>query len=91
MRYSFDAGLLDLGRQRVVPFKELLEEMVALVAEDAAVLGCSAEIARLPDILTRGSSAHRQLQVYDRSSAAGATQDEALREVVNWLVAETAR
>lgn len=91
MRYSFDAGLLDLGRQRVVPFKELLEEMVVLVAEDAAVLGCSAEIARLPDILTRGTSAHRQLQVYDQATAAGATQDEALREVVNWLVAETAR
>jgi carboxylate-amine ligase len=91
MRYSYDAGLLDLGRQRVVPFAELLEEMVALVAEDAAVLGCSAEIARLPDILARGTSAHRQLQEYERAIAAGATQDEALRAVVNWLVMETAR
>ena len=91
MRYSYDAGLLDLGRQRVVPFAELLEEMVALVAEDAAVLGCSAEIARLPDILARGTSAHRQLQEHERAIAGGATQEEALRAVVNWLVDETAR
>jgi carboxylate-amine ligase len=91
MRYSYDAGLLDLGRQRVVPFAELLEEMVALVAEDAAVLGCSAEIARLPDILARGTSAHRQLQVYENAVAGGATQEDALRAVVNWLVMETAR
>jgi carboxylate-amine ligase len=91
MRYSYDAGLLDLGRQRVVPFAELLEEMVALVAEDAAVLGCNAEIARLPDILARGTSAHRQLQVYERAIADGASQDDALRAVVNWLVMETAR
>jgi carboxylate-amine ligase len=91
MRYSFDAGLLDLGQQRVVPFAELLEEMLALVAEDAAALGCSAEIARLPDIMARGTSAHRQVQVYDRAIADGAAPEEALQAVVNWLVAETAR
>jgi carboxylate-amine ligase len=55
------------------------------------VLGCSAEIARLPDILARGTSAHRQLQVYERAVADGASQEDALRAVVNWLVLETAR
>ena len=91
MRYSYDAGLLDLGQQRVVPFAELLEEMISLVAEDAAVLGCSAEIERLREIMARGTSAHRQTQVYDQAIGEGATPDEALRAVVNWLVAETAR
>jgi len=91
MRYSYDAGLLDLGRQSVVPFAELLEELLALVAEDAAVLGCSAEIARLPEIMARGTSAHRQLQVYDQAVQQGATVEEALGAVVNWLITETAR
>jgi carboxylate-amine ligase len=91
MRYSYDAGLLDLGRQRVVPFADLLEEMISLVAEDAAALGCSAEIARLPEILARGTSAHRQVQVYDQAIGEGATPEAALRAVVSWLVAETAR
>ena len=91
MRYSYDAGLLDLGRQRVVPFRELLEEMLEIVAEDAAALGCSAEVARIPEILARGTSAHRQLQVYEQALGEGATTEEALGAVVNWLVAETAR
>ena len=42
MRYSYDAGLLDLGQQRIVPFAELLEELIALVHEDAEALGCVA-------------------------------------------------
>jgi carboxylate-amine ligase len=91
MRYSYDAGLLDLGQQRIVPFAELLEELIALVREDAEVLGCVAEVERLREILARGTSAHRQRQVYDRAREAGASEAEALRAVVDWLVTETAR
>ena len=91
MRYSYDAGLLDLGRQSIVPYAELLEELIALVAEDAAALGCAAEIERLREILARGTSAHRQVAVYEQAIGRGATQDEALGEVVGWLVEETAR
>jgi carboxylate-amine ligase len=54
------------------------------------VLGCSAEIARLPEIMARGTSAHRQLQVYDQAVQQGATVEEALGAVVNWLITETA-
>ncbi len=91
MRYSFDAGLLDLGQQRIVPFAELLEELIALVREDAEALGCVAEIEHLREILVRGTSAHRQRQVYDHAIAGGASDGDALRAVVDWLVAETAR
>jgi carboxylate-amine ligase len=91
MRYSFDAGLLDLGQQRIVPFAELLEELISLVREDAEVLGCVAEIERLREILVRGTSAHRQRAVHERAKADGASDAEALRAVVDWLVAETAR
>jgi carboxylate-amine ligase len=66
------------------------QELIELVAEDADVLGCSAEIARLPEILARGTSSHRQLQVFEKALAAGASQHEALGAVVQWLVAETA-
>ena len=54
MRYSFDAGLLDLGQQRIVPFAELLEELIELVREDAEVLGCVAEVEGLREILRAG-------------------------------------
>jgi glutamate---cysteine ligase / carboxylate-amine ligase len=91
MRYSFDAGLLDLGQQRIVPFAELLEELIALVREDAEALGCTAEVERLREIASRGTSAHRQLRIYDEALSGGATPQEALGAVVTWLVEETAR
>jgi carboxylate-amine ligase len=91
MRYSVDAGLLDLGRQRVVPFAELIEEIVELVKEDAIELGCLDDVQRIRDILARGTSAHRQLRVYEESLRGGASSQQALEAVVDWLVEETAR
>jgi carboxylate-amine ligase len=91
MRYSYDAGLLDLGQQRIVPFAELLEELIVLVREDAEALGCTTEVERLREIVARGTSAHRQLRIYDQALADGATVQEALGTVVSWLIEETAR
>jgi len=90
MRYSFEKGLLDLGRRQIVPFADLLEELIALVHEDAQALDCVAEIEGLREIMRRGTSAHRQLEVYDRALARGADEAQALRKVVDWLVEETA-
>jgi carboxylate-amine ligase len=91
MRYAYDAGLLDLGRQRVVPFGELINEIIELVREDAAALGCTEEIEGLTEILARGTSAHRQLRTYEEAVRSGASEHEALVAVVDWLVEETAR
>ena len=91
MRYSCDAGLLDLGRQRIVPFAQLVEELIELLREDANELGCLPEIAGLREILGRGTSAHRQLRIFERALQSGADQQEAFSAVVDWLVAETAR
>jgi carboxylate-amine ligase len=90
MRYSYDAGLLDLGRQRIVPFAELVEEIIELLREDAVELGCLAEVEGLREILERGTSAHRQLRIYERALQSGADEQEAFEAVVDWLVAETA-
>ncbi|MFQ5982403.1 MAG: carboxylate-amine ligase, partial [Woeseiaceae bacterium] len=90
MRYSFDEGLIDLGKGRVVPFEELLEEQLALVAEDADALGCAEEVASVRHVLSRGTSAHRQLKAYELAQAAGSNEEECLAAVVDTLVADTA-
>lgn len=90
MRYSFDEGLIDLARGVVVPFDELLEEMLGLVAEDAAALGCTKEVAAVRDILSRGTSAHRQLRDFEQQQAAGKSVEESLKTVVDTLIAVTA-
>ena len=90
MRYSFDEGLLDLAKGRVVPFEELLNEMLSLVAEDAEALGCTDEINALHHILQRGTSAHRQLKTYELERAGGASDEDALKAVVERLIDDTA-
>lgn len=90
MRYSFDEKLLDLARGELVPFTQLADELIALVAEDAVALGCEREIGHVRTILRRGTSAHRQLRTYDEARSAGATPREALQAVVDFLIRETA-
>jgi carboxylate-amine ligase len=90
MRYSFDEGLIDLAKGQVVPFEDLLNELLCLVAEDAEALGCTEEINSLQHILQRGTSAHRQLRMYELERAAGASNEEALKSVVDKLINDTA-
>lgn len=88
-RHGSDEGLVDFGKGRIVPYPALLEEILSLVAEDAAMLDCVAEVEATRDILAGGTSAHRQVAVYEAARAAGADTREALSAVVDWLVRET--
>ncbi len=91
MRYGTDESLLDLARGKLVPIGELVEEMLVLTEQDAEALDCQAEVAHVREIVARGTSAHRQVDVYEWAMAAGATQEEALREVVRYLIEATAK
>ncbi len=90
MRYSFDEGLIDFGKGSIVPFEELLDEFIEISIEDAKILGCDKEVMATKNILKRGTSAHRQLKTYELSIAAGKNKDEALNDVVDMLINETA-
>jgi len=90
MRYSFDEGLIDLARGRVVSFAELVDELCSLIAEDAKALGCEREVKGVHDIIMRGTSAHRQLKDYELERASGASSEDALKSVVDTLISDTA-
>ncbi len=62
-RYGVRKGLIDFGRGEIVPMAELIDELLDVLGEDAAALGCEAEIARLREIVSTGTSADRQRQV----------------------------
>ncbi len=89
MRYSFDEGLIDLAKGVVVPFDDLVDEMLGLVAEDADALDCTAELASVRNILARGTSAHRQLKDYELEQAAGKSHEDSLKAVVDTLISDT--
>ena len=88
-RYGIDAGLIDFGRGTIVPFPDLLDEILDLVAPDADELGCTGELLQAREIVARGTSAHRQRQAYRTARAAGASPGAALRAVVDMLIAES--
>ena len=88
-RYGIDEGLVDFGKGRIVPYGDLLEEIIQLVTEDAEALACRREVESARDILKRGSSAHRQRAVFAAALARGADKKAALEAVVDALVAET--
>ena len=89
MRYSFDEGLIDFAKGSIIPFGQLLDEILELTYEDARELDCETEVASVRDILSRGTSAHRQLKVHELSLAAGKDQQSALRAVVDTLISDT--
>jgi carboxylate-amine ligase len=88
-RYGVGGTLFDFGKGELVPFAELVEELLVLLREDAEALGCAAEIAHARTILERGTSADRQVACFERLVAEGASREEALKGVVGHLIAET--
>jgi len=88
-RYGYDKGLVDFGKGTIVPYADLLEEIIAFVAPDAAHFGCEAEIAHARKIMARGTSAHLQIKAFEEAKAKGANESEALRAVVDMLINET--
>ena len=88
-RYGLDEGLIDFGTGAIVPYAELLEEIIELIRVDALALDCLAEVEHARTIVTGGTSAHRQIAVYRQALAGGADKMEAQRRVVDMLIEET--
>ncbi len=88
-RYGTRQGLIDFGCRAVVPFTELLDELIELLHGDAEALGCVAEIESARKILEYGNSAERQRRAYDVALAQRKSTDEALKAVVDLLIEDT--
>lgn len=88
-RYGVNDTLFDFGKGKLVPFAALIDELLDLIAEDAAVLGCEKEAKHALNIATGGTSADRQVLRYEELVGRGASKDEALKGVVDQLIEET--
>ncbi len=88
-RYGVEGQLVDFGKGLLVPFEDLVEELIEVVKPDAEAMGCLAEVEHIRTICRRGTSADRQLAVYAEAAAAGAEPPEALQAVVHALIEDT--
>jgi carboxylate-amine ligase len=88
-RHGIGGELADYGALSRKPFAALLEELIELARPEAERLGCLDEVLGARHIVERGTSADRQLAVYERARADGASEREATKAVVEWLIGET--
>jgi len=83
VRFGLDGKLIDFGKEQEQPARELIAEMLQWFVDDVVdELGSRREVEYAFEIMRNGTSADRQLAVFD------ATKD--LKRVVDRVVAETA-
>jgi glutamate---cysteine ligase / carboxylate-amine ligase len=88
-RYGVKGTLFDLGKGELVPFGNLVDELLAMLREDAEALGCVAEVEHARTIVARGTSADRQVAHYTKLLSQGMSPSDALKGVVDQLIGET--
>ncbi|MCK5546736.1 MAG: carboxylate-amine ligase, partial [Rhodospirillaceae bacterium] len=88
-RYGTDGSLIDFGKAEMVDFKTLSEELIGLVSIDAKELGCMAELEHIRTIVSRGTSARQQREIYTGGIKSGLNERDALNGVVDWLAQTT--
>lgn len=88
-RYGLDEGMVDFGRGEILPFAALTEELLEILREDAECFGCVREVEHALTIIARGASSHGQLRAYREALRSGATEREALLQVVDMLIEQT--
>ena len=87
-RYGVSQGLIDFGEAKIVPFPDLMEELVEMVAEDAAALGCQPELEAVCAIASAGTSATRQRRAAQAAADRGLDSEDQMRAVVSHLIEE---
>jgi carboxylate-amine ligase len=83
VRFGLDGKLIDFGKEQELPARELISEMLQWFVDDVVdELGSRREVEYAFEIMRNGTSADRQLAVFER------TND--LKAVVDRVIAETA-
>jgi len=67
IRYGLDGMLLDLGKQKEVPVKDLIRELLEFVDDVLDPLDSRKEVEHIHTILERGTSADDQLRVFEET------------------------
>jgi carboxylate-amine ligase len=80
-RYGIEGKLIDFGKEAEVPMRDLAVELLAFVDDVVDELGSRSAVEYVHTILNEGTSAERQLRVYQQTGD--------LRAVVKHLVEET--
>jgi carboxylate-amine ligase len=83
VRYGLDGRLIDWGKEREAPARELVRELVEWFIEDVVdELGTRNEVEYAFHILEHGSSADRQLKTFRETGDLKAVVDQLIKETL---------
>ena len=82
VRYGLDGKLIDFGKQKEVPVRELILELLEFVDDVLDDLGSRKEIEHIHVILQRGTSADEQLEVYQATNDLNAVVDRLVERTI---------
>ncbi|HYN24072.1 MAG TPA: carboxylate-amine ligase [Pyrinomonadaceae bacterium] len=68
VRYGLDGMMIDFGKEKEVPTRDLIHELLDFVDDVVDPLGSRKEIEHIHTIMERGTSADEQLEVYNSSN-----------------------
>lgn len=80
VRYGLDGQLIDFGKQEQVPTKHLVGELIEFVGEAADIFQSHNEMDRVRTLLREGTSADRQLRVFEEKKSYQAVVDDLIEQ-----------
>ncbi|MBU2358007.1 MAG: carboxylate-amine ligase [Alphaproteobacteria bacterium] len=85
-RYGTTEGLIAGNPARIVPMEKLVDDMLTRIAPDLAALSSADDAQRARAVVTGGTSAARQRQLFATARARGASERDAFSAVVTSLI-----
>jgi carboxylate-amine ligase len=82
VRWGLDGKMIDFGKQKEVPVRDLILELLEFVDDVLDDLGSRKEVEHIHTILERGTSADEQLQVYRETNDLKAVVDRLIERTM---------
>jgi glutamate---cysteine ligase / carboxylate-amine ligase len=82
VRYGLDGKMVDFGKQKEVPVRDLIRELLEFIEPVVNDLGSRKEIDHIHTILERGTSADEQLRIYHETNDLNAVVDHLIERTM---------
>ncbi len=80
LRYGIDGQLIDFGKQEQIPVRVLIGELLDFVEEAAVIFKSEADLDRVRRILKEGTSADKQLAIFNQTGNVQAVVDHLIEQ-----------
>ena len=82
VRWGLDGKLIDFGKQTEVPVRDLIHELLDFVDDVVDELGSRKELEYIHTILEHGTSADRQLRIFEQTNDLNSVVDQIITETI---------